>query len=95
MKDGVSFTIHKQYSNLLNGNHYHHVEAKAFESKGVKERLCLFFIFFSFAARSLSIMISSLKVVNKEMYCTLASFVALGMGEESFSRKTLRHGISK
>jgi hypothetical protein len=32
MKDGASGTIHKQNNSLLNGNRYHHVDVKAFES---------------------------------------------------------------
>jgi hypothetical protein len=68
MKDGASCTIHKHHSNLPNGNHYHHVEAKAFESIGVKERLYLRLFL---TARALSIMISSLKIVNKETYINI------------------------
>jgi hypothetical protein len=46
MKQGASCTIHKENSNLLNGNHpHHHLEVKTFKSTKVKKRLCWKFSF--------------------------------------------------
>jgi hypothetical protein len=46
MKHGDSCTIDKQNASLPNRNRHHHLEAKYFESIGVKERLAGSFFFY-------------------------------------------------
>jgi hypothetical protein len=59
------FLYSPQNNTLLNGNHYHHLKARNFESIGVTERLCwVFFLKGLFHYE----FISECKTVNKEMY---------------------------
>jgi hypothetical protein len=72
MKRG-SCTIDKRNGNLQNGNYHHHLEAKNFESIGVKERLC--WIFFYGQDVGHFELITAGKVVSIDILCRLGDAV--------------------